>query len=1583
MDSRSDNPCEVARHVNKDREKHPPDPNCISPQALIDFANGNQSESEAQIVASHLQFCEACESQLAALELEDPDSFRDLLRHDLSRDVELLREPECQRLQNFAAKLEFESIAPPPDQPVPSSFGRYKVENLLGRGGVAYVYLANDPVLERQVAIKVSRLGKSGSQETLRAILNGARAAVKLANDGLVHILDANIDADGTLYVVMEYIDGGTLRDVLQQGRLSCDECVDYATSIANTLEYLHRRDFVHRDLKPANILIDSRGKTHVSDFDLTLHTVQSESDRHPRAGTRRYMAPEQVRGESHRIDGRTDIWALGVMLYEMLTGTPPFAEASDSDLRGAILNSKPRPPSRLNSLVDDDLERIVLKCLSKNMNGRFGSAAELTHELEEHRDQTERRSTTPLAIAPPGLRSFDSRDAKPFLRLLPGTLNNDGLPESIQFWKRRIESVDGDGDFEIGVLYGPSGCGKSSLVKAGILPRIDDRVTTLYVQASPNGVEKDLQRLLQQKLPEVPLGDDLHQSLCRLRELQRAHIGRKTLIVIDQLEQWLQGRTDYENTELVNALRQCDGVRIQALLTVRDDFWMPLTRFMQCLEVELEPGRNVKAVDLFDLDHAEHVLLALGTAYGRIPAIHDELTESQAAFISQALAELGSTGTVSPVELALFVEMSKHVDWSENKARDYGGSTGLGIAYLQRAFVQGRGGPDFNVYEAAARRVLKWLLPADGGNVRHAASSWEELKKASGYQDRPSQFRELLRVLDQELRLITPVVSGADDASDVSEREHRRYQLTHDFILRPIREWLEFRQRETRRGRAEICLEQRTAAWRTSREKRSLPALFEFVSICLFAPSQHWSGIQAIMMRHATTYHVRRGLLALSLLAVIVSTGALLWRQAEVTREQVVANGLVDRIIDADTVQLPEIIDNDLAQNRSVMGGRLHARLEHTEPGSKDELHLRLALLPVEPTQVDHLKAFLFSTNLGLEDYMIVRDRLRSFARPLAAELWAVAADHGADTRKRLRAALSLSLYDPPQSNGELARWEAIAPSFTQQLLDVAEPNNYPLLRHETRSLQDLLFEHLLAEFRAEEPSEIRFWATAFLKDSTSRSPDRRAQLILESDVSRFVDLVEGISGVDAAAIDVFQEELRIQPSPVWNATTIEELTSSDWDEEARDELASRQANAALSLLRLGHDHSFWPHLQSRPDSRVRGYIVARLAHVMPTMDLIVRRTGVESDASILRALLISMAGRTETSLSQGERQHLFDRLRTIYLAHDDPGVHSAAELLIREIGGESALPSSKESPPHDRWSIDKAGHTMVVIEGPESFLIGSPESESGRYFDEAIHHRSIGRTFAISTKEVTSVQYRRFLSESPQLQDRTKADDPNKPQRYVTWYEAAAYCNWLTRLMDLGDDELCYRTTGYGRYGPEMQLAPDFLQRKGYRLPTETEWEYACRAKTVTSRYYGNDTRLLNRYAFVDHEGDATTPVGTLLPNDFGLFDSLGNLREWVHDVWQVHEADEALLDDRIHAQYGSVLDQDTRRVAKGGSFFLPLKRVRAASRSQYTAREPFLDIGFRVARTIESRDANDYSASIETSYHKKPTIDSRYRD
>jgi formylglycine-generating enzyme required for sulfatase activity len=460
----------------------------------------------------------------------------------------------------------------------------------------------------------------------------------------------------------------------------------------------------------------------------------------------------------------------------------------------------------------------------------------------------------------PKGLRSFDEHDAGFFLELLPGPRDRDGLPESLRFWKIRIEQTDPEQTFSVGVIYGTSGCGKSSMVKAGLLPLLSRDVLAFSIEATADDTETRLLNGLR-KRGAAPQDDlTLKETMAALRRGQIVPVGKKILIVLDQFEQWLHSNHAQENSELVEALRQCDGGRVQCVIVVRDDFWMAVSRFMHALEIPLRDGFNSAAVDRFPVHHAEKVLAAFGWAFETLPGDTRTMTDEQTEFCRQSVAGLAEDGRVVCVRLALFAEMMKDKSWTPATLKDVGGTERVGVAFLEETFGASSAPLERRYHQKAARAVLKALLPASGTDIKGQIKSHDELLEASGYAGRPAEFNDLIRILDTDLRLITPTDPAGLDTDDHCrthrESGRRYFQLTHDYLVHPLKDWLTSKQKETRRGRAELRLAECAANWSARPENRRLPTSWEYLGTRLLTRRRAWTASERRMMRVALRVH-------------------------------------------------------------------------------------------------------------------------------------------------------------------------------------------------------------------------------------------------------------------------------------------------------------------------------------------------------------------------------------------------------------------------------------------------------------------------------------------------------------------------------------------------------------------------------------------------------------------------------------------------------------------------------------------------------------------------------------------------------
>jgi serine/threonine-protein kinase len=260
---------------------------------------------------------------------------------------------------------------------------RYRLLKPLGSGGMADVYLAHDDILDRDVALKVMSTRYKGDEEFVERFKREAQSAAALSHPNIVSIFDRGESEDGTYYIAMEYLPGGTLKDrILKRGALPAYTAAAVALQMAEALRAAHERDVIHRDIKPHNILVTGSGDVKVTDFGIARAASSSTMTRTGHIlGTAHYISPEQAMGE--HVGPASDLYSLGVVLYEMLTGELPFDADTPIGIAMKHVNGYVRPPQDLNPSVPDGINAITLRLLVKNPDDRYGSDAELIDDLE------------------------------------------------------------------------------------------------------------------------------------------------------------------------------------------------------------------------------------------------------------------------------------------------------------------------------------------------------------------------------------------------------------------------------------------------------------------------------------------------------------------------------------------------------------------------------------------------------------------------------------------------------------------------------------------------------------------------------------------------------------------------------------------------------------------------------------------------------------------------------------------------------------------------------------------------------------------------------------------------------------------------------------------------------------------------------------------------------------------------------------------------------------------------------------------------------------------------------------------------
>jgi formylglycine-generating enzyme required for sulfatase activity len=764
---------------------------------------------------------------------------------------------------------------------------------------------------------------------------------------------------------------------------------------------------------------------------------------------------------------------------------------------------------------------------------------------------------------------------------------------------------------------------------------------------------------------------------------------------------------------------------------------------------------------------------------------------------------------------------------------------------------------------------------------------------------------------------------------------------------------------RQVPRALEAVCL--KAMALKPEERYRSARALADDTERWLAdEPVSAWREPPAVRARRWMARH--RTLVTSAAAALVVGLAALGYflydARLRATQRLAQANGRVDALATAEIREVPGIIQQ-LQPDRRLVLDRLRTlvQTDPAGPSGRRSLHAALALLPDDPSQAEVLAERLQQADARPDELIVIRRALQDHghAAALMPQLWALLKPTETElSDSQLRAAGILALSDPKNP-----RWQALGGPIAAKLV-----RENPLRIGAWREVFQPISVQLVGPLRAAlgnwySPEE-RVLAFTLLFDFATqpgnpRQPEDLAELIGEANPAQFRQMQF------RQILDQLTDRRR----------AIARLTSL-LDQPARsdDARARRQGQVAAALVALGQPERAWPLLKQGDDPGVRTEFLHHLAAFGADPRVVITRLATEPDTSARRALVMSLGEYPIAHVPTGERRALTAALLIAYQAEPDPGLHSAIDWLLRQkwnqageldrVDRERVGPGSTA----DRdWYVNTQGQTMAIVRGPVEFLMGSPESETGRDTEEIQHRVRIDRSFAIATREVTVAQYRRFLDQNS---DVSRIDEDERVKSYIPapdcpivgldWYDGVRYCNWLSRQEGIPEEQWCYPK----EIKPGMTLPPDLLIRTGYRLPTEAEWEYACRAGSAAPRPWGGSEAMLPMFSwFMQNAARQTRPAGRLKPNDLGLFDVLGNAWEWTQTVSNPYRSspdDPAGGDEEMVVE----MSNDMGLVLRGGSFGSSASSLRSAGRGRLRSSDRGVANGIRPARTCLPIDA-----------------------
>jgi formylglycine-generating enzyme required for sulfatase activity len=1056
--------------------------------------------------------------------------------------------------------------------------------------------------------------------------------------------------------------------------------------------------------------------------------------------------------------------------------------------------------------------------------------------------------------------------------------------------------------------ITGASGVGKSSIVGAGILPRLKQSTSDYRVLETVRLLNRPLEALARcvqsgwvgaQHDPVLLAKRLRKQPELFLQQLKQISPNRRLVIFIDQFEELCTLSMESEQQFVLNVMFNDKVLNdawarefLRYIITLRYEYIGHIIKLHGGVS-KLFTKCKPQHVPAMSKDQLTQAIVRPAQASGNV-TIDPEL-------VDRIVKEIGEDGTALPLleyYLARLWDAESPVSGGRIRSSAYDAVSGFRGAISRHAdSVIGELTNEDAALSDVAKIVLLETVKVDPTDPFRDAK-------------RPASFQRLCQIAvagEQPVNKVVDKLTG--QRTRLLTRNGDRIEITHEILIREwtcLRDWID-------ESRALKVALDRVQAAKDAQEKLPLNLMCE---------AEAWINDDG-----------RRRFLEPDLQVYI---------HEQVTCHIVQA---VSQLLKIQTLQLKEAVIECVLPHRCK--SLLESYLTRGDITAADKRRARLALFYFgDRTRVDALKADCLDAET--REYAIYLTALEGqYDLAEVEKYWGKVEDGSLETETRLRAAAVIATVVPSQELWNESRVREVAELLSRS-----------------------------------HPSVVTFWGDQFVRFSTALTPHLRTiadnQAASPFQLSNATELLVAYCQDDTKSLTALLTELppfqfrtviqRLKVAPSEAIKNLKALARALKTQAVAqpDKIIPRFARACIASAILGSSQLLWKSSREVADPSIRSWLI----HLIPQLvkdpcEFVACIGSHQTSIQDLRFALLVMAEYPSTELNDVHRDQLTGWVAEIYRTTTDPGCHSAAELLLRRYnsfaGCTTVAHHLKDS--SSIYSVRSQSTGVFAVFDNPLFEMGSPADEEDRDKDEAIHHRRIPRTFGIATKLVTNESFASFMKAHPFLAyegNEKYSKLPDAPVIRISMFRAMQFCRWVSEQEQLPEEEMCYPPVGdiqrvITREVASLTLPANFLCRTGYRLPTEGEWEFACRAGSHTPRFFGRGHRLLAKYAwFEGNSSDQCHPVGELLPNDFGLFDVLGNAWEWCHG--RVLDLPVTQVGQEVSDELRSLeVRYDDIGIIRGGALDASRPRLRSARRLGFHVAEDYDTNGFRLARTF----------------------------